>query len=452
MRVLLSRRSIREEVAALDSPLVEDERPQLAELIRALQRAGTPPDFYRLQEALRRRFFVFQRTLGELRSEVAASGTRLRRLTSLEEKPLAAIRQTQAVLGRQKLAERAIKMIMHALRCVGDGIAWKTLHYDRAVLSVLGQGRPVGRLADGQGLDAELAAIAGFWRLGTFAIHNDLTNCLRTGDLTLPFAAQGVEIHEVKAGTSHRSAQIEKASSRIEFLQRGRGRWEGSQREARLVRYATPYKTHLASLQSVVASAGNTGFAATEAAPGLWVGCADLRIGSAIEGRGVFGMAEKIAEEAAWDDAHSLLWTTTMLRRMRERTQYIPYLAPLTIFPLEPVAISELLLGPREYVTVLNGPMLERTFAAQKMQAEVVTSGPERSKAFLRVNNGIASIELPPVIGEQMLTELMDPACLRDGVREALGGVVAGQPPASALSCWSNEPQVWSRAGETPAA
>jgi hypothetical protein len=126
--------------------------------------------------------------------------------------------------------------VLHALRCVGDGIAWKALRYDRGAISTLGAGRRVGRLSAGRGLDAELRAADEYWSSGSFAIHNDLTNCLRTGDLTLPFeAGSTVAIREVKAGSGRSTAQTRAAEDRITFLREGRGVRAFGEAPARLV-------------------------------------------------------------------------------------------------------------------------------------------------------------------------------------------------------------------------
>ena len=68
---------------------------------------------------------------------------------------------------------------------------------NRGAFTVLGDGERVGRIASGIGRDAELTALANLSEQeGRFAIHNDMTNCLRHGDLTAIREADGeVEVN-----------------------------------------------------------------------------------------------------------------------------------------------------------------------------------------------------------------------------------------------------------------
>jgi hypothetical protein len=182
------------------------------------------------------------------------------------------------------------------------------LRYDRAAICVLGEGRRVGRLTDPAGLEAELAMTAHWWEQRSFAIHNVLTNCLRTGDLTLPF----------EAGNS------------------------------------VPLATHLPALRAALSKARLDGYASIQPAPSVLVVAVDPRISRGEPGIDVVEQTARAA--AGWEHEPHLVRTVSMVRRMRERLHHYPYLAPLTIFPLSAQDIAELLLGPLEYVTVLNLP------------------------------------------------------------------------------------------------
>ena len=87
-------------------------------------------------------------------------------------------------------------------RAIADGLVWKALRYDRAAITILGDGTRVDRLADdGIGLQAELDQLGALWEQEhAFTIHNDLATILRHGDLTTIRPEVGsVEIREVKA-------------------------------------------------------------------------------------------------------------------------------------------------------------------------------------------------------------------------------------------------------------
>ena len=108
----------------------------------------------------------------------------------------------QELLTRVGKQEITLKAVHHLIRAVGDGIAWRALRYDRGAFTVLGDGeRVVARIASGIGRDAELTALANLSEQeGRFAIHNDMTNCLRHGDLTAIREADGeVEVNRSAA-------------------------------------------------------------------------------------------------------------------------------------------------------------------------------------------------------------------------------------------------------------
>jgi hypothetical protein len=171
------------------------------------------------------------------------------------------------------------------------------------------------------------------------------------------------------------------------------------------------------------------------------VACVDPRISQGEPGIDV--VTDQATVQAGWHSESRLLLTSTSVRRMRERRHHFPYLAPLTIFPLPPIDVAELLLGPLEYVTVLNAPALESAFAATGVRAEIVTRQPEASRVFLRAARGVADIEVPSLVGEQLLAELMDPVSLIAAVREALDELAAGAPHGPALLCMADEHRTW---------
>ena len=156
-------RDVDMEAAIADSLIVREEHPILIRLVSGLQDASEPADFYRLQRQLLERTFARQKVTDELGQDIADTKQALHHLTSKRPLPKQDVQRTQALLKNQDVAERCCKAVTHALRCVGDGIAWKALRYDRGAISVLGSGKRVGRRADAKGLDAELEATAAHW-------------------------------------------------------------------------------------------------------------------------------------------------------------------------------------------------------------------------------------------------------------------------------------------------
>jgi hypothetical protein len=75
--------------------------------------------------------------------------------------------------------------ICRQLRCVGDGLAWKALSFERHLITALGTNRSNPSLYGKEGFGCELRVLQDTWeREGHFAILHDVTNCLTVGDLT----------------------------------------------------------------------------------------------------------------------------------------------------------------------------------------------------------------------------------------------------------------------------
>ena len=110
---------------------------------------------------------------------------------------------------------------------------------------------------------------------------------------------------------------------------------------------------------------------------------------------------------------------------------------------MEPADIAELILGPLEYITILHAPSLEREFAAQGIQAEVITRKPEADQVFLRAAGNDAHVELPALVCEQLLTELLQPSCLIDSVGAMLSSISQGAEEGSTVVTLADEADTW---------
>lgn len=105
--------------------------------------------------------------------------------------------------GDKKLAlqSKRNKYIAKAYKEIADGIAWRTLGYSRFRMRVLSQGVYTGHTwGKDVGQTAELKRAATAARNGAFVLMNDITNCLRIGDLTtLPPRDDGrIHVAEIK--------------------------------------------------------------------------------------------------------------------------------------------------------------------------------------------------------------------------------------------------------------
>jgi hypothetical protein len=290
------------------------------------------------------------------------------------------------------------------------GVAWKALRYDRRAITILGQGQRVGRLARGVGREAELAVLARLWEEeGVFALHNDLTNCLRHGDLTIVRPRDDsvdVTIVEVKAGPRPEgSPQLERATS---LLRDGRRIDDAGALQVTVV--PQRYETYLGILPELIGRARDVGYGWARPHDCLLVGAVDYRVwGRRPDEFNARSDAERRGIGWSANEPETLGWTAS-LKRMRDRSVSFSSLAPYTIFPLSAEDISDVVLGFVDLALALHLPLLERTLNRNGIAVRVARA-PEAERVFLEATRGSIGVRVPPHLREQMMVELMSPCC-----------------------------------------
>lgn len=225
------------------------------------------------------------------------------------------------------------------MRCVGDGIAWRTLDYDRRAIAVLGDGHRVGRLADDVGLAAGLDAMDRLWGgERRFAIHNDLTDCLRHADLTIPARLNSqptVELAEIKVSGKQTAAQFSRLTDKLDFISRGYRVGEKDS-PARRIPPGKPLRAFQRPLSEAIALARRDGLADFSPDPCMSVAVADY--GWIRRGPELFeDWAASAARKRGWDPAEPrVIQSLSLIRRLREHRNSFAFIAPYAIFPLNP--------------------------------------------------------------------------------------------------------------------
>lgn len=109
-----------------------------------------------------------------------------------------------------------------------------------------------------EGLPYELGRIKELWEThGHFALHHDLTNCLRIADLT-EFTDYGMLLREIKRKPHTEKAQMDRAQAAVDALMHG-GELPGPRSGARLVELAEPYVTNFSQLCDLIKLAKDHG-------------------------------------------------------------------------------------------------------------------------------------------------------------------------------------------------
>ena len=156
----------REERIINDS-LHQAERPVLVELLTAVRTAKTDSDYFEVQLKLLQRLKARQQVIAELREEIKRLGADRQHLAGRQPKPVDILRQLQervALRKHQLLVQDALRYL---LLTVGDALAWRRMGYDRASITVLGQGAAVTWLSEGRGWDGEWLPLGSCGRRGS---------------------------------------------------------------------------------------------------------------------------------------------------------------------------------------------------------------------------------------------------------------------------------------------
>jgi hypothetical protein len=112
-------------------------------------------------------------------------------------------RNIKEIQKEAKIINIGIEQIRNAkwlFRYIGDGIAWRAFSYDRKIIGVLGAKEPVSFSSKKEGFTNEISYFKNICRKGSrwLPILHDITNCLRTNDISIFYNGYLVEIAEIK--------------------------------------------------------------------------------------------------------------------------------------------------------------------------------------------------------------------------------------------------------------
>lgn len=413
----LNQKAYAAEEPLLGDELYQAEREHIVRFLTQLRAAESAQDFTELQLRLLGRTKARQELAAELDVAMDQVKIELAALVGQDTKPVEELRAAQrrlALLRHQRSVSDALRWL---LLTIGDGMVWKALGYDRGAITVLGQGERVARFAAPAGFNAEIQAIEALWQKGIFAIHNDLTTCLRHGDLTAIHPEPGggrrqVEIHEIKARhpASEGSPQVRRLKRATDLINRGQIEREGGSM-LNFHRVEIPYRTHLANLRDLIPKARSDGYVATRLGDGMWIALFYIpaRIGR---------LEEMVDEHRAaqarldWPQHEAAFAWTYGARRMRDRRHSFAALAPISIFPLDVEDVADLMMGFLDGMVCLDGRRYEELCGRRGLEAGVATgraAGQYFAETRTVIGDRAVGIKSPAHVREQILTELMTP-------------------------------------------
>jgi hypothetical protein len=179
-------------------------------------------------------------------------------------------REVKEAIASHVEAVEAEERLIDIFRDVGDGLAFT--YIDKWDIKPMAFKASPGFLSGKDGLSAELAIVSRAFDLGGIAILNDLTNCLRYGDVTV-IRDGALAIVEAKSGRNlnQRGQRQLAANDKIrEYLQTDRivGLY-GFDHECHRIDIAHPEVTHAPLLQAIIDEAFERGSCYCQVEPGL---------------------------------------------------------------------------------------------------------------------------------------------------------------------------------------
>ena len=426
----LNVRRVAAEIEATQDQHFRDQRGVLLAWVHGLHTASTPADYMRLQLELRDRFAARQQAAQERRAACTADTEQRNELVSRTPRPKAIIDDLQERIAiRQRLDVRD-GIIQHILRCLMDGLAWRVTSYDRALFTVMGDGERVGRLPDEAGAESERDRGQVIWDGGAFPIFNDLTNCLREGDLTVlhgDWRRPDIAIDEVKRSGDQPSdtRQARRLDRKLQLLATGASTGADGG-PISLLRLPVAHRHYLDVLAAVLAQARRNGYADAHVHPGVVVSATDVVWAMEHQDEAGDWMARAPTTFGWRVGQNGCFWSSALARRMRERRRAgSATLAPVAAFPLCAEDVVDILMGNMDYNVTLKLDRLTPAFGARGISLSFPT-GRDAEQVFLRARRGPDDIVMPATIREQMLHELTSVDTIVQIADELLKRVSAG--------------------------
>ena len=416
---------------------------RIVELIEQLRALEQPNDFYEFQ----RRLFGLLYQVEERRGQCSRMIKRLGRGRGVpQDAPPPPNSGDPLDRTSWDLEAYVYERLARQLRTVGDGFTWRCFGYNRQVIQTLSRNDSAGPMYGKIGLPSELGTIQQLWESeGHFALHHDLTNCLRIADLTEFTGDGGALLREIKRTPRTEKAQVSRAQAAIDALMHG-GDLPGGRPGARLVRLDEPYVTNLKELGDLLDQAKEHGCKGTALSQGRALIASSLptclRIwGNDHQAQGqalAACRAEAIQQAGIAEAVHHIKGISgdTAARQ--------PILAPWSIYPFPAADCAALICDLLIFETTTSDQALLASFERAGLRGEVLltpTTGQLAGETgVVRAHLGTRALTWHAYGLGVLLYELAEPDTLTRGSAELLR---MADPPAEPTIAYTDEAETW---------
>ena len=420
----------------------------IAELIGGLRKCQQSSDFYEFQRYLFGLVYKTQERSGQCSWIIK----RLQREGKLPANaPTPPHYGDPTLLASWELEAYVYNRLVRQLKTVGDGLAWRCFGYDRRIILTLSRNDAAGPMYDryGQpkkGLLSELSRIKEIWENDHhFALHRDLTNCLRIADLTEFTDDGGALLREIKAKPRTDKTQMERAQAAVDAIMHG-APLPGDRPDARLVKLTEPYVTNLKQLGDLIELAKRHG-------------CRGMKLS---QGRAlVASSVPRVLERWGQDLAEANRVLDSARQRAIERAGIAsavhhikgfssdtasrsPIMAPWSIYPFSPLDCAAIICDLLVFETTVSAEALVESLERAGLTGEVLLDpangqlGGEMGVVRAHWRNRALTWHAHGL--NLLLYELAEPDTLARGMREVL---VMDDPPAEPVMVYAEESKTW---------
>jgi len=430
-------------VAIMRHPAQQETAADIAELIGGLRKCKQPSDYYEFQRYL----FGLVYEVEERRAQCSRIIKRLRRGGTLPaDVPVPPHYGEPSKLESWELEAYVYERLARQLRTVGDGLAWRCFAYDRRVILALSRNFPAGPMYGKEGLPYELGRIMKLWENDHhFALHHDLTNCLRIADLTEITDDGGRLLREIKAKPHTEKKQLERAQAAVDAIMHG-GPLPGDRPDARLVELTEPYVTNLKQLGDLLDLAKRHG-------------CRGMKLsqGRALVASSVPRVLQRWSQDFA--EANRVLDSARQRAIVRagidtavhhvkgfssDTASRSPIMAPWSIYPFSPLDCAALICDLLVFETTVSAEALVESLERAGLTGEVLL---EPADCQLDGDMGVVQAHwrdrsmIWHAFGLNLLLyELAEPDTLARGMGETMR---MENPPREPVMVYANEASIW---------
>jgi len=396
--------------------------PTIGQFIARLRALETPEDAYEFQRYLLAELYEVE----ERRAECSRVIKRLRRGQRVPADVPPPPTGDPAQLATWELEAYVFERLARQLRTVGDGFAWTCFGYDRRIIIALSRNDSPGPMYGKEGLPYELGAIQELWKTkGHFALHHDLTNCLRIADLT-EFTADGKRLfHEIKAKPHTEKKQLERAQAVVDAVNNG-GRLPTSVGDNRLVQLQEPYVTNLKALNDLLQLAKRDGCHGMKLHQGRALVASSLPVFTARWKEDLEGGSDALdsAKQQAYKRACIASAMHHIVGYSGDKAARSPLMAPWSIYPFSPIDCAALICDMLVFDTTVSADALVESLERAGLRGEVLLTPAdvqvEGEMPVIRAHWRNRAVTWHALGLNQLLYELAEPDALARGMREVL--------------------------------